>query len=68
MVKTLTREEAEEQGYAAVTREYGLPSEQWMLEAVLKDMRHADVVLVPPENKGKKRANSVEVWRKRAKC
>jgi hypothetical protein len=67
MAKTLTREEAEKQGYTAVTREYG-HSEQWMLEAVLKDMRHADVVLVPPEDKGKKRANSVEVWRKRAQC
>ena len=41
-----------------MTRPYNLPSEQWMLENVLADMRRGKIDVVVIDN---------EVWRKPAK-
>ena len=42
-MKTMNRREATAAGYRALTSRYQLPREQWMLDAVLADMRRANV-------------------------
>jgi hypothetical protein len=42
-MKTMNRREATAAGYHALTSRYELPREQWMLDAVLTDMRRANV-------------------------
>jgi hypothetical protein len=42
-MKTMNRREAKAAGYRALTSRYELPREQWMLDAVLADMRRAKV-------------------------
>jgi hypothetical protein len=51
----MTPEQATQKGYAAMTRPYNLPSEQWMLDNVMADMArgHLDAIIVDDE-----------VWRK----
>ena len=54
----MTREQAIKLGYAAMTRPYNLPSEQWMLENILADMKRGKIEAIVIDN---------EVWRKPAK-
>jgi hypothetical protein len=42
-MNTMNRREATAAGYRALTSRYELPREQWMLDAVLADMRRANV-------------------------
>jgi len=58
-MKTLNKTEAQEQGYNALTTGYNLPSEQWMLDNVIKDMNRGSIDAVMVTN-----GNGVEVWRK----
>ena len=55
-----TKHQAKSDGYRPMTTAYKLPGEQWMLDNILEDMRHAnaDIVFVG-ENQ-----HSVEIWKK----
>jgi hypothetical protein len=57
----LTSRKAMASGYHALTVNYQLPRERWMLNNVLDDMRRGDIdhVLVP-----KKKGFGVAVWRR----
>lgn len=58
-MKTMTPQAAEAAGYRALTTEYKLPEQQWMLDRVLADMRRGgiDTVIVTM-------ARGPEVWRR----
>jgi hypothetical protein len=55
-----TKQKAKADGYRPLTTAYKLPAEQWMLDNILEDMKHAntDIVFVG-ENQ-----QSVEIWKK----
>ena len=60
----LEPQEAESRGYRALTNPYYVPNEQWMLDAVLRDMRGCDHVLVRSRDVRDGRVREgVEVWR-----
>jgi hypothetical protein len=58
-MKTMTPQAAADAGYRALTTEYKLPEQQWMLDRVLADMKHGgiDTVLVAT-------TRGPEVWRR----
>lgn len=58
-MKTMTPQAAEAAGYRALTTEYKLPEQQWMLDRVLADMKHGgiDTILVAT-------TRGPEVWRR----
>ena len=55
-----TKHQAKSDGYRPMTTAYKLPSEQWMLDNILEDMRraNADIVFVGQDQQ------SVEIWKK----
>jgi hypothetical protein len=55
-----TKQQAKADGYRPMTTAYKLPSEQWMLDNILADMKRANAEIVfVGENQ-----NSIEIWKK----
>jgi hypothetical protein len=58
-MQTMTPQAAEAAGYRALTTEYKIPEEQWMMDRVLADMKRGgiDTVIVSM-------ARGQEIWRR----
>ena len=58
-MQTMTPQAAEAAGYRALTTEYKIPEEQWMMDRVLADMKRGgiDTVIVSM-------ARGPEIWRR----
>jgi hypothetical protein len=57
-MKTITKQQAEAEGYRPMTTAYRLPQEEWMLNNVVADMRRGKINFVfVAESTG------VEVWK-----
>ena len=58
-MRTITEIEARAAGYRALTSEYRVPDEQWMLDRVLADMRRGNISHALVKEPG-----GFSVWRK----